>query len=212
MLLWLLLVGVVVACLVCLARSPKNYRKDDNGDIMLLDLEKPSLPWVFQLVNLLLAPCYRNKRITAPDLLDEASRRTGLKDWGDEGLYPFREGLDMFLKDFNAYGTTAIGKMSVRNILVRLLTGRLKIMDLVKKNPQILDEVLLDPVFIAGPPRSGTTHLHCALAQGNLFRALKFYEVCFPVIEPEVEKALVQGHKDPRQVSLLHISRNIFSE
>lgn len=203
MMLWLLLVGLVVAWMVSMARSPSNHKQDANGDIMLLDLHKPRLPWPFQLANLVLGPCYRNKKITSSELLEEASRRTGLKDWGDEGQYPFREGLDVFLQEFNANSsTTPIGKMSTKNILIRLLSGRLKIMDLVKRNPQILDEVLLDPVFIVGPPRSGTTHLHCALAQGNLFRSLKFYEVVYPVIDPEAEKAIIQGQKDPRQVGL----------
>ena len=63
-----------------------------------------------------------------------------------------------------------------------------------RRNPEIENEVIKEPVFILGYGRSGTTILHEVLSQDPQFRSVKRWEAYFPVPSPEA----ATYHSDPR--------------
>lgn len=176
---------------------PTKPGHKSNGQLVINDLQKPRLPWRFALINTLLALPTRNKKFTVDGIVQKAIKMTGLSDFGDEEAMPFREPLGVFLQDADAASITPIGKFVVEGPIVEFLANRLKIVQLVKEHPEILDEEVDDPVVIVGVPRSGTTHLHRSLARCSAFRSLKMFELQFPVDEG---KELGPGEKDPRYI------------
>ena len=94
-------------------------------------------------------------RDTGPQLLDEASRRTGLSDYGDAR---FRAGLDVLLESYDAEARlNPFGRMNVREELLGVLSARLALIDQWKRNPDVLEAPIERPIFIVGLPRTGTS-------------------------------------------------------
>ena len=126
-------------------------------------------------------------------LLAEAKRNTGLADfqWGDEGLQHFRA----LIKSIEEQAKlNFFGRLLTRSDLLIYLEARLRINEAYRRNPEIDDEVIKEPVFILGYGRSGTTILHEVLSQDPQFRSVKRWEAYFPVPSPEP----ATYHTDPR--------------
>ena len=66
-------------------------------------------------------------------------------------------------------------------LTARVMTNRLRIEDLLKRHPEILEVPIDRPIFIAGLPRSGTTHLVNLLAEDRRRRALPYWESQEPI-------------------------------
>lgn len=178
----------------------KMYKVAENGDIVLLDLAQPLLPVKYRMINLLLGPFLYQSVPTVESVVRIAMKETGLADFGDEDKFPFQEGLNKFLEDVEREypKLTLVGKISILKRTSQVLENRLRIVDVVKQHPEILQEKIEDPVFIVGPPRSGTTHWHNTLAQHKAFKALRLYELGCPVMSPDTEEALQKGEHDSR--------------
>jgi hypothetical protein len=133
----------------------------------------------------------RRKR-SAESLLAEASRQTGLTDWGDES---FREGLNVLLESLrrDAY-LNYVGWKRIRKNIINILKVRLKINDEVRQKPEILDEKIVRPLFVVGLSRTGTTMLHRLLSSDPANRFLRLFEALDPVMPLSEEK----NEKDPR--------------
>jgi len=84
--------------------------------------------------------------LEARQLLDEARRRTGLDDFGDDTL-PERFGLTVDL--LNRQGLDAEGEAAAAQNCLWLLTSRLAFFEDFKRQP-IADEVIEKPVFATG--------------------------------------------------------------
>lgn len=111
-------------------------------------------------------------------LLSEARRKTGLTDFGDEG---FREGLQVLLRSLhNEANLNPMGQVMAYGMILNLLTGRLLIIDRIKKHPQILEEQIRKPLVIAGLPRTGTTILQSLLCEDPAARFLYSWEASRP--------------------------------
>src|SRR3954449_4478899 len=110
-----------------------------------------------------------------PDvLIDEAVGRTGLKDFGPAG---FRPRLNMYAAAIDAdEGSTNINRLILRNRIVRLLSARLLLTDLLNRYPEIHEIQIERPIIVVGLPRSGTTHLVNLIAADTRRRALPFWE------------------------------------
>ena len=83
-------------------------------------------------------------------LLGAARENTGLDDFGDDDwLEPFR----LLIGDLD---TTAnlhfFGRVMTRSDLLIHLEGRLRVIDWLKRHPEVEDEVIESPVFIVGLP------------------------------------------------------------
>lgn len=133
-------------------------------------------------------------RLSAEDILARAQAETGLHDFGEET--GFRERLAVLLQSLDEdEGLTRGGRVNILQHAVRVMANRLRIEDLVKKHPEILDIPIEKPIFIAGLPRSGTTHLVNWLSRDERLNSLTLWESEEPV--PSVQ--LADGEVDPRQ-------------
>jgi hypothetical protein len=89
----------------------------------------------------------------------------------------------------NAFETearlTTLGRIIARADIIRLLENRLRIIDTIKRHPEILERGIERPLFIIGLPRTGTTILHELLAQDPANRVPMTWEVMHPWPPPE---------------------------
>ena len=202
---WSALLSVIaaVSC-ICLwfLRKQKGKRKGvshgcDQSGVVIKDLAKPKLPLPIRAFNLL-GKVFPPKQLTVEGVMMEAQRRTGLKHYLDEDIYPFRDGLQKLVQDYNDNKNrlTKFGRLCLRNVFVRNVAINLSIAERIQKNPQILREQIESPVFIIGPPRTGSSHLHDTLAQHPIFRTPKHLELFNPVLD---EDQYVASEPDPRQ-------------
>lgn len=115
-------------------------------------------------------------------IIDEAVKRSGLNDFGDES---FREPLQHLLRSLRedaALSATGVTVQFERN--VGLLLNRLRAEDYFKRHPEILEEVITAPVVIIGLPRTGTTMTHRMIASEPRIFAPLWYEVRNPAPFP----------------------------
>ncbi len=169
---------------------------DGDRRISIDDLAHPWLPWPIRAGNTLARPFLgRLARFDETELLEAARRRTGLADFGDGA---FRTPLAVLLRALEREAhLTPLGCLMARQFLLQLLATRLRVEDLVRRHPEILDEEIDAPIFILGLPRTGTTHLHSLVAQDPALRSLPYWESLEPV-PPDGERPK-PGAVDPRR-------------
>ncbi len=126
-------------------------------------------------------------------MLETASRRTGLTDFGPDF---FRKPLDLLLKDLLADPDLhPMGRFFHRVFIGKFIKNRLKLENAWKTNPEILNQDIKRPLIIIGLPRTGTTRLFNILARDPAHRSLSFWEVYRPVPPPEESRYA----RDPRR-------------
>jgi hypothetical protein len=131
-------------------------------------------------------------RLEADELLEEAVRRTGLADFGDDAfLEPFRVFVRALVEEARLH---ALGRLLARGDLRAWLENRLRLCDARKRSPEIARERVEAPLFITGLPRTGTSILHELLAQDPRHRAPLHWEVRRPCPAPEA----ASFESDPR--------------
>jgi sulfotransferase family protein len=114
----------------------------------------------------------------AARMLEDAKSQVGLSDFGDEG---FREGLDVLVGALNEDANlTLLGRVIVGQEIRRVLQSRLRVVDFEKKNPKVRDEDIVDPIFIVGMGRTGSTILHEYLSKDPAQRAPLVWEMRLP--------------------------------
>ncbi|HYD62062.1 MAG TPA: sulfotransferase [Noviherbaspirillum sp.] len=113
-------------------------------------------------------------------LLVQASAQCGgLKDFGDDS---FRPALQALLTALDGEAKLSpMGRQLLRQRIVEMLVNRLRVEDYCKRNPEILDEEIAQPVVIVGLPRTGTTLLQRILACDPRFYSLAWWESRYPV-------------------------------
>ncbi|GAA2566121.1 sulfotransferase family protein [Mycolicibacterium diernhoferi] len=107
-------------------------------------------------------------------LMAEAIAKTGLEDFGPSD---FRQRLDAYAGAVDAdSGNTNLNRFILHNRIVRLLSQRLLLTDLLRRYPEIHDIEIEKPIIVVGLPRSGTTHLVNLIAADSRRRALPYWE------------------------------------
>jgi hypothetical protein len=115
-------------------------------------------------------------------LCDEARRNTGLDDFGSrEFELPVATYLHAIGHEANP---TPIGRALGRTDVLMLLETRLGIRDLEKRVPAIFEQPVVQPVFITGVPRSGTSLLHRLLGADAAHRTPLIWEALRPCPPP----------------------------
>ena len=118
-------------------------------------------------------------------LLDEARVRTGWSGGDVFGGDDFLEPLGLFLDALAGEADlNLLGRWMTRRFLMRLLVGRVHLATFTTAQPRVLDEQIVEPLVVTGPPRSGTTILHTLLAQDPGHRAPLGWELLYPVPPP----------------------------
>lgn len=107
-------------------------------------------------------------------LIAEAMEKTGLDDFGSDDFHP-RLGAYAGAVDADS-GNTNLNRFILRNRIVRLLSQRLLLTDLLRRYPEIHDIEIERPIIVVGLPRSGTTHLVNLIASDPRRRALPYWE------------------------------------
>lgn len=114
----------------------------------------------------------------AQTLVAEARAVDGLTDLGDDSHVQPLEKLLFSLEheaQLNQVGTTVL-----RQRVVDVLATRLRVVEWLKRYPQITEEVISEPLVIVGLPRTGTTMLHRTIAADHRMYAPLWYETRFP--------------------------------
>lgn len=165
-----------------------------TGDIVISDMADP-----------VLTPALIAARAGLPDfpdflsaeqVVERAMAETGLSRIDDEDGAPgLFERLSITLQSlYEDNGLTRGGRITIIGNAIRAIANRLRVDDLVRRHPEIRDIAIDRPIFIAGLPRSGTTHLVNWLARDDRLNTLTLWESEEPVptVPPE------PGAIDPR--------------
>ena len=130
----------------------------------------------------------------ADALLALARRQTGLADFGDA---PLEEPLRVLCDSLaNEMLLSAAGRRSAHHRLLGILVTRLRLQDLWRRRPEILELEVPEPWFIVGLPRSGTTFLQRLLARDPGHRSAPFWEIMNPLPLGDIEAT--PPYPDPR--------------
>jgi hypothetical protein len=122
-------------------------------------------------------------------LLDGARRMTGLDDFGEDD---WREPFGVLLRSLEEEAELNLtGRLATRSELLLWLRTRLMLTDLLRRHPEIREQPIDRPIFIAGLGRSGTSILQELLHQDPRLRTPLFWEAYCPI-----DSALSGGH-DP---------------
>ena len=98
---------------------------------------------------------YSRKPFVPEQLMEKATRRVGLDDFGDKA---FREGLDILCRAYSSdKQMTGLGQVAGREMIAGSLAKRLQVVDWYKTHPDVEKEIIDKPWVISGLVRSGTT-------------------------------------------------------
>lgn len=107
-------------------------------------------------------------------LLAAARDRTGLSDFGDTWFF---EPMNQYITAANAEGKlTPAGFGGQTESILKGLASRLRMIDDIKRHPEILDETVEVAAIILGLPRTGSTIFHRLLASAPGMTAIRWYE------------------------------------
>src|SRR5258708_28262081 len=121
---------------------------------------------------------FLRRPLPSGDLIEGARRFAGLADFGDMA---FREGLEMFLRACaDEADLSLFGYLGVRWDTRRFLSNLLRLRHEELRAPEILDQPIERPLFIAGLPRSGTTFLHGLLAMDHANQVPRVWQLIYP--------------------------------
>jgi len=133
------------------------------------------------------------------DLIEQAKAATGFDDFGSD---EWREPFEILVKSINEEAELHFfGRLMTRNDILIWLKALLGIQAAFNENPEIADEVIDKPVFIAGLSRSGTSILFELLAQDTQFGSPRHWEMMFPYPPPEA----ATYETDPRIEKAQHL-------
>jgi Sulfotransferase family len=114
---------------------------------------------------------------TAADLIEQARNLTGI-DIEDTDAH---EPLSVLIRSLNTEaGLHQEGARRYEQWLLRVLCNRLRMRRDFLQHPEIADQPVTSPLFVYGPPRSGTTKLQKVLAASGDFNWMQFWHTFNP--------------------------------
>ena len=120
--------------------------------------------------------------LDAESLLAQAQASTGLTDFGDER---WREPFAVLLQSLQDEAQlTLMGRLMARSDIILWLSGRLQVVDILKRHPEILQQELIAPMVIVGLPRSGTSILFELLSRDPEVGVPQMWEALMPCPPP----------------------------
>ena len=147
------------------------------GLIDITDLSRPVLSRGQEIAR---AQAEANPVTLSVDAILTAARaETGLDDFGAED---FVGRLQVMIEAIDE--DAEIHEMRRADLLrmwSRFAKYRLRVEDLVKRHPEILQIEMRDPIIVTGLPRSGTTHLVSVLSADKRLRSLPWWEAIAPI-------------------------------
>lgn len=127
-------------------------------------------------------------------ILGAAQAQTGLTDFG---AMDFVERLDLWCECVREDTfLSPVSHAALWGMFLRYACDRLRVEDICKRHPEILDIAIDRPIIVAGPPRSGTTHLLGLLSADRRPLSLPWWEAIAPV--PTAADAPTAEDPNPR--------------
>lgn len=164
--------------------SPGEIRIDDLAEPLLTPLQRATIDAVGRV----------QLDLSVDAVLTAAKEKTGLASFGPDD---FVERLSVWLRSVKEdVELGPVGRMGVWNDCVRYAANRLRLEDLLRRHPEIVDGEIERPIVVAGLPRSGTTHLLNLIAADRRLRSLPYWESLEPV--PDPNEAWGPDGVDPR--------------
>src|ERR1700722_9274617 len=168
-------------------------------------MSKPVIIDITDLHNPILTPIQQQAlagaaalpiQFTAAAILDAARVETGLSDFG---RMDFIERLEVWAQAVAEDADASdISRVNLHQMCVRYAATRLRIEDMIRRHPEILDIDIERPIIVAGLPRSGTTHLLGLIGADSRLRSLPWWEATAPV--PIPREPAPRGSADPRWI------------
>jgi hypothetical protein len=119
-----------------------------------------------------------SRPLLAGEMMSLAMRRTGLADFGDPS---FEKPLQVLIKSYeDEADLSPFGRMVARWDTLRFLQNLLMLKEAEIETPAILAEPIVQPIFVTGLPRSGSTFLHHLLSQDPSNLVVRCWETIFP--------------------------------
>jgi len=104
----------------------------------------------------------------------QAMEQTGLSDFGDKWFFA---NIDALIPSLNKQAKLSpAGIYGAQHMIVSGLVNRLRHIQLIKDNPEILDEEVNVTAVLTGLPRTGSTMLHRMLAAAPNLTGVRWYE------------------------------------
>ena len=108
------------------------------------------------------------------ELVKRAIEQTGLSDFGDTWFFA---NIDALIPIFNSESRLSpAGVQGAAGMIVNGLVNRLRHVELIKQNPEILDEEIEVAAVVVGLPRTGSTMLHRLLASAPGMTGTRWFE------------------------------------
>ena len=137
-------------------------------------------------------------RFDVEELLQAACAETGLDDFGDDD---FLEGLRVLARCIDEEANlSAAGRFAQHARLVGSLCTRLTAQDYWNRIPEIHDEEIIDPLFVVGLARTGTTRLHRLLACDPSTYSVLWWEARWPSPLPHND----DWNRDDHRIAAAH--------
>jgi hypothetical protein len=125
----------------------------------------------------------RPVKLDVESLLEKARANTGLSDFGGD---EFEAPLALLVASLETEAKLSLmGRLVARGDLLRTLENRLRLVDLLRAHPEICEQPIERPIFVVGPPRTGTTIFHDLLAMDPDIRVPLTWETSYPLPPPE---------------------------
>lgn len=152
--------------------SPQQIRVSDLRNPVLSETQKQT--WEFAAANPV--------TLSVDAVLAGARKQTGMSDFGPGD---FRDRLALQLDEIDTDpNRSPVSRLVTFASSVRYAVNRLRVLDLLRRHPEIHDVQITAPIIVVGLPRSGTTNLVNLLAADDRFRSLPLWESQEPVPDP----------------------------
>jgi hypothetical protein len=144
--------------------------------------------------------------LDADDLLALARTTTGLGDVGEADWPGWTETYQRLLGSIDAESRLhLLGRVLTRSEVLRVLQTWLRLQAAWCTTPALLSEPVDSPLFVVGPPRTGTTILLELLALDPQLRAPVAYEALYPLASMgDVERRLVLAESEQELWADIH--------
>lgn len=126
-------------------------------------------------MNTEITPAPRGAVLNIEACMAAAQKQTGLKDFGNLDFVPRAQQWLGYVSSESRLNES--GRAGLENLITGWMVNRLRFADDLKKHPEILDEVIREPLFVTGMPRTGTTKLQRILASDPAVQNLPFWIV-----------------------------------
>ena len=112
-----------------------------------------------------------------------AEKKSKLNDYGITTDNDFRKHFNLIMnsKEYKGQKLTNLGYVFANIELQMCFVRRLKFVDFIKQNPDVLKTKVIAPVFVVGLPRTGTTFMHRLLSLDPRVRSPYLWELLNPV-------------------------------